>query len=97
MYLKMLKTFMFKHDYLNYCTVYIYKICSEFSRIEIRQILSEDSGSKGHILVMGMKKHLLITDYELSNYVLYRLFIKSSFIKSSLESFEVEKDCLPNF
>lgn len=58
MYLKTMRAFMFKHEYLDYATVYVYKTDSKFTKIDIGNVLSNVPECKGRILVMGIKKHL---------------------------------------
>ena len=86
MYLKTLQTFMLRHEYLDYSIVYIYKISSRLSKSEITDILLRTKEFQGCILVLGIKKYLLIVSNELSNNIVRRLLIKSSFLKVSIHS-----------
>ena len=78
--------FMFKHEYLNYSTVCVYKISLRISKPEITNVLSKTKGFDGCIVVLGIKKHLLIVIDELSNDTVHRLFIKSSFLRVCIHS-----------
>ena len=60
MYLKTMRSFTFEHKYLDYSTVYMYKIDSRLTKIEIEEAMSNVKGNYNHILVLGIKKHLLI-------------------------------------
>ena len=51
MYLKTMRSFMFEHKYLDYSTVFVYKIDSRLTKIEIKEAMLNVKGNDNHILV----------------------------------------------
>ena len=75
MYLKTLRTFMLKHEYLEYHTVCIYKICSKITKSKITDVLFRNKRLEGCILILGIKKHLLVVYNELSIDIIHKLLV----------------------
>lgn len=84
MFCKMLISFMFEHEILNYTNLYIYKINLRVTKNEIEGELLNIKQNNDRILLLGVKKHLLIAGQELDTHFCYRMFIKSSFMKVSI-------------